>query len=96
MLTTLKQWPEWPKKTVLARSVKRYVPIADLLLQDRIQSYLDEGKFRKGERIFSMARQTVNRHINDLVDRVGGRIFWSTAIRFGTPLRYTSYYMGGR
>lgn len=72
VLSTLKQRPGRPKKTALARSVKRYVPIADLLLQDRIQSYLYAGRFRKGERIFPMARQTVNRHINSLVDRVVG------------------------
>lgn len=91
VLTTLKQRPGRPKKTALARSVKRYVPIADLLLQDRIQSYLYAGRFRKTERIFPIVRQTVNRHINSLVERVGGGIFGSAVTRFGTPLRCTSY-----
>ncbi|MEW8492454.1 MAG: tyrosine-type recombinase/integrase [Candidatus Thiodiazotropha taylori] len=75
VLRSLKQRPGRPKRTALARSVKRYIPIADLLLQDRIQSYLYAGRFRKGERIFPMARQTVNRHINSLVERVGGADF---------------------
>jgi hypothetical protein len=30
------------------------------------------GTLQKNERIFTMASQTVNRHIHDLVDRVGG------------------------
>lgn len=48
------------------------VRIVDLLLQDRFQSYLYAGRFKKIERIFPMARQTVNRHIHGLVQRVGG------------------------
>jgi integrase len=72
VLTTLKQRPGRPKKRALARSVKRYVPIVDRQLQDRIQSYLYAGKCRKGERIFPMARQMVNRYIQALVEWVGG------------------------
>ncbi|MCU7892175.1 MAG: tyrosine-type recombinase/integrase [Candidatus Thiodiazotropha sp. (ex Ustalcina ferruginea)] len=71
ILKTLKQRPGRPSKAAL----QRYVPIVDLLLQDRIQSYLYAGRFKKTERIFPMARQTVNRHIQALVERVGGAEF---------------------
>lgn len=72
-LKTLKQRLGRPSKAALQRSPKRYVPIADHLLQDRIQSYLYAGRFSKTERIFPMARQTVNRHIDAQVERVGRR-----------------------
>jgi integrase len=72
VLRSLNQRPGRPTNLQLARSPKRAVPIVDSMLQDRIQSYLYAGHFRKDERIFAMARQTVNRHIHDLVDRVGG------------------------
>ena len=67
ILKTLKQRPGRPSKKALQRSPKRYVPILDRLLQDRIQSYLYAGHFRKTARIFPMARQTVNRHIHALI-----------------------------
>jgi site-specific recombinase XerD len=105
ILKTLKQRPGRPRKAALQRSPKRYVPIADLLLQDRIQSYLYAGRFRKGERIFPMARQTVNRHIAALVERVGGAPFSISAHTFrhsfaihlllhGRPLKYVSQLLG--
>ncbi len=107
ILTTLKQRPGRPKKTALARSVKRYVPIADLRLQDRIQSYLYAGGFKKTERIFPMARQTVNRHIKTLVERVGGADFRISCHTFrhsfavhlllhGRPLKVVSQLLGHR
>jgi len=75
------------------------------LLQDRIQSYLYAGHFRKTERIFPMARQTVNRHIKALVERVGGAGFSISAHTFrhsfaihlllhGRPLKYVSQLLG--
>ncbi len=105
ILKTLKQRPGRPSKAALQRSPKRYVPIADLLLQDRIQSYLYAGRFRKSERVFSMARQTVNRHIAALVARVGGAPFSISAHTFrhsfaihlllhGRPLKYVSQLLG--
>ena len=75
ILKTLKQRPGRPSKKALQRSAKRYIPIMDSLLQDRIQSYLYAGHFKKTKRIFPMARQTVNRHIKALVERVGGADF---------------------
>ena len=71
ILKTLKQRPGRPTKASLQRSPKRYVPIKDYYLQDRIQSYLYAGGFKETQRIFPMTRQTVNRHIHALVDRVG-------------------------
>lgn len=105
ILKTLKQRPGRPTKVQLARSPKRYVPIPDLLLQDRIQSYLYAGRFRKEERIFPMARQTVNRHVHALVERVGGSPFNITCHTFrhsfaihlllhGRPLKIVSQFLG--
>ena len=105
ILKTLKQRPGRPSKASLQRSPKRYVPIVDPLLQDRIQSYLYAGKFTKTERLFPMARQTVNRHIAALVERVGGSPFTISAHTFrhsfaihlllhGRPLKYVSQLLG--
>ncbi len=105
ILKTLKSRPGRPTKASLQRSPKRYIPIRDLGLQDRIQSYLYAGKFRKDERIFTMARQTVNRHIHALVEGVGGAPFTITAHTFrhsfaihlllhGRPLKYVSQLLG--
>lgn len=105
VLRTLKQHPGSPTKTQLARSPKRAVPIVDPLLQDRIQSYLYAGHFRKDERIFPMARQTVNRHIHGLVERVGGAPINITCHTFrhsfaihlllhGRPLKIVSQLLG--
>ena len=96
-----------PSKAALQRSPKRYVPIVDLLLQDRIQSYLYAGRFKKIERIFPMARQTVNRHIQALVERVGGAEFAISSHTFrhsfavhlllhGRPLKVVSQLLGHR
>ena len=71
ILQTLKQRPGRPTNASLQRSPKRCVPIKDYYLQDRIQSYLYTRGFRQAQRIFPMTRQTVNRHIHALVDRVG-------------------------
>lgn len=105
VLKTLKQRPGRPSKASLQRSPKRYVPIVDSLLADRIQSYLYAGRFRKDERIFPMARQTVNRHIDAAVEQVGGAPFAISAHTFrhsfaihlllhGRPLKYVSQLLG--
>lgn len=107
VLKTLKQRPGRPSKAALLRSPKRYVPIADPLLKDRVQSYLWAGRFRAGERIFLMVRQTMNRHIHALVARVGGAPFRISAHTFrhsfaihlllhGRPLKYVSQLLGHR
>ncbi|MEJ2406332.1 MAG: tyrosine-type recombinase/integrase [Candidatus Thiodiazotropha sp.] len=83
------------------------MPIADLLLQDLIQSYLYAGGFRKSERVFPMARQPVNRHIKALVERVGGADFRISCHTFrhafavhlllhGRPLKVVSQLLGHR
>lgn len=105
ILKTLKQRPGRPSKAALQRSPKRYVPIADLLLQDRIQSYLYAGHFTKPGRIFPMARQTVNRHIDAVVETVGGAPFRISSHTFrhsfaihlllhARPLKYVSQLLG--
>lgn len=70
-LCTLKQRPERSTNTQLARSIKRAIPIVAPMLIDLVQSYLYAGNFRRDERVFTMERQTVNRHIHNLVERVG-------------------------
>lgn len=94
-----------PSKASLQRSPKRYVPIVDHLLLDRIQSHLKAGRFKKGERIFPMTRQTINRHIKEVVERVGGAPFSISSHTFrhsfaihlllhGRPLKYVSQLLG--
>jgi len=72
ILDTLKQRPGRPTKKALQRSAKRYIPIVEYALQDRIQSFLYAHHFKQNERLFPMCRQTVNRHITKLVERVEG------------------------
>jgi len=82
ILKTLKRKAGRPSRAQLVRSPKRYVPIVDVVLKDRIQSYLWAGRFKKQEKIFPIARQTVNRHIAKLVDGVGGAPFAITSHTF--------------
>lgn len=82
ILKTLNQRPGRPTKAVLNRSSKRYIPIIDHALEDRIQSFLYVAHLRKTERIFPMCRQTVNRHIHGLVERAGGAPFGISAHTF--------------
>jgi len=107
VLKTLKQGPGRPSRAVSLRSPKRYVPIADPLLKDRIQSYLWAGRFKQSEKLFPMVRQTVNRHIHALVARAGGAPFRISAHTFrhsfaihlllhGRPLKYVSQLLGHR
>ncbi|ROT99908.1 site-specific integrase [Marinobacter sp. R17] len=107
ILRTLKQGTGRPSKRSLQRSPKRYVPIADALLEDRVLSYLWSGHFRQYERLFPITRQTVNRHIHRLVEQVGGAPFaisshtfrHSFAIHlllYGRPLKYVSQLLGHR
>lgn len=107
ILKTLKQHPGRPSKAALQRSVKRYVPISDAKLEDRVLSYLYAGRFKQKQRIFPMARQTVNRHIHALVERVGGAPFAISCHTFrhsfaihlllhGRPLKYVGQLLGHR
>ena len=107
ILKTLKHGSGRPTKASLQRSSKRYVPINDRVLQDRILSYIYAGNFIKTQRIFPMVRQTVNRHIKTLVERVGDAPFSISSHTFrhsfaihlflhGLPLKYISKLLGHR
>lgn len=107
ILKTLKQRPGRPSNTSLQRSSKRYVPIKDHMLHDRILSYLYADGFKKTQRIFPMVRQTVNRHIKALIERVGGAPFSISSHTFlhsfvihlilhGRPLKYVGVLLGHR
>lgn len=96
-----------PSKVALRRFPEHHVPMMDLILLDRIESYLHGGRFRDNECIFKMARQTVNRHIHALIKREGGAPFpiscqtfrHSFAIHLilhGRPLTYVSQLLGLR
>jgi len=105
ILKTLKQRPGRPTKKAVQRSPKRYVPIVDHALKDRIQSFLYAQHFKKTDRLFPMCRQTVNRHIYQLVEKVGGAPFSISCHTFrhsfaihlllhGRPLKYVSQLLG--
>ena len=106
-LETPKQGPGRPSKKALQRSSKRYIPIKDPHLQQRINAHLWMGKFHKDQRIFPMCRQTVHRRIQKLVERVGGAPFRISCKTFrhsfaihlllhGRPLKYVSQLLGHR
>jgi site-specific recombinase XerD len=105
VLSTLKQRQGRPSKRSIARSPKRYVPIMDTVLQNRIHRFLAVGGFRKSERLFKMTRQTVNRHIKAITARAGEtsiRVSCHTfrhsfaihLILHGRPLKYVSKLLG--
>lgn len=71
VFNTLKQRTGRRSKRSIARSPKRYVPIMDTVLQNRIQRYLAVGGFRKSERLFKMTKLTVDRHKKALTARAG-------------------------
>lgn len=91
VLKTLEIRPGRPSKAVLQHSPKRYVPIVDTLIADRIQSYLYAGRFRKDERISPIARQTVNRHIQAVVEEFGRAPFKISAHTFRHSLGLQRY-----
>jgi len=107
VLKTLKQNSGSASKRSLEKIPKRFVPIADPLLKDRVQSFLWAGRFKNAERIFPIVRQTVTRRVHKLVERVGGAPFNITAHTFrhsfaihlllhGRPLKYVSQLLGHR
>jgi len=100
-----KDGPGRPSNQALLRRPRRYVPIIDEVLIDRIESYLRAGTFRPNERIFPVVRQTVNRHISKLIEDVGGAPFHISAHTFrhsfaihlllhGRPLSYVAQVLG--
>ena len=75
VLSTLKR-PGRPKKKALVQSPNRYIPIWVTVLQSRIREYLYARKLYRNERLFPMVQQTINRHIQCLVEAGGGAPFW--------------------
>jgi site-specific recombinase XerD len=105
ILKTLKQGPGRPSNAAVQRSPRRYIPILDAALEDRIQSFLYTAHLRQTDRMFPMCRQTVNRHIKKLIERVGGAPFTVSSHTFrhsfaihlllhGRPLKYVSKLLG--
>lgn len=105
VLRTLKRMAGRPSKVQLRRDSKRYIPIKDMLLLDRIACYLREHPRRKEQRMFTMCRQTVNRHIEALAEEVGDLPFRVSSHTFrhsfaihlilhGRPLKYVSQLLG--
>ncbi|WP_166260597.1 tyrosine-type recombinase/integrase [Marinobacter salicampi] len=97
--------PGRPNRLSAPRCVERFVPIVDELLQDRLQTYLCAGHFRQREHLFSIAPQTLNRHIHNLANTVGfpSHRITSTTFRHsfavnlllhGRPLDYASRLLG--
>lgn len=106
-LKTLKQGAGRPSTRSLQRSPKRFIPILDRTFQNRIQSYLWLGKFRKEERIFPITRQAVSANIDRLVTQIGNPPFkigchtfrHSFAVHLllhGRPLKFVSRLLGHR
>lgn len=105
ILKTLKQRPGRPSKAAVQRSPKRYVPIVDPVVKDRIECYLECGGFRQSDKLFQVTRQTVNRRIHAAVKKSGGAPFNITCHTFrhgfaihlllhGRPLKYVSQLLG--
>jgi site-specific recombinase XerD len=107
LFKSLKQPPKRASKNALEKFPKRFVPIADQRLKERVQSYLWAGQFKKDEKLFPYVRQTVTRRIHKLVERAGGAPFNITAHTFrhsfaihlllhGRPLKVVSQLLGHR
>lgn len=105
VLRTLKQGPGRPSKASLQRSPRRYVPIVDPVTVDRVQSFLAAARLRRDQRLFPVARQTVNRHIQAVVAKAGGAEIPVSAHTFrhsfaihlllhGRPLKYVGRLLG--
>jgi site-specific recombinase XerD len=105
ILHSLKQGGGRPTNSQKERYPRRYIPIKEPLLIDRLNTYLAEHPCRKNRRMFTMCRQTVNRHINSLVDRIGQMPVPISANTFrhsfavhlmlhGRPLKYISQLLG--
>lgn len=105
VLKTLKQGPGRPSKRSLQRSPKRYVPILDRDLENRVQSYLYMGKFRKDARIFPITRQAVSANLDRLLNHVHNPPFKISCHTFrhsfavhlvlhGRPLKFISQLLG--
>lgn len=104
---SLKQTLSRHSKSAPSHPKKRFVPIADERLKERVQSYLWAGQFQKDEKLFPYVRQTVTRRIHKLVERAGGAPFNTTAHTFrhsfaihlllhGRPLKIVSQLLGHR
>lgn len=107
LLKTLKQRAGRPTNAAHRRSAKRLITLHDPVVIDRIQCYLKGARCQPEERVFKMCRQTVNRHIDALVNRVGGAPFKLHAHTFrhsfavhlllhARPLKLVSQLLGHR
>jgi len=104
-LNTVNHKPGRPKETNRRSRNERYIPITDTQLLDRIQVYLTEHHIKGNARCFPYVRQTVNRHIHALVERVGGAPFSISSHTFrhsfaihlllnGRPIKIVSQLLG--
>lgn len=93
-------------KSLLSAS-RRYVPITDPITRDRVQTYVCGSSIKQNEKLFCVARQTVNRHISTLVAGVGSAPFKVSCKTFrnsfavhlllhGRPLKLVSRLLGHR
>ena len=105
-LTTLKGRGR-SKSAALIRSPKRFIPIYDKVLQNRVHEYLFVNLFKRGERIIKLCRQTVDRDNKVLAKKAGGAPFRISSHTFrhsfslhlvlhGRPLKYISQLLGHR
>lgn len=62
------------RPTKVERSVllERSIPLRDAVLIDSVQSYIVSRGIKPHEPLFPTCRQTINRHIKQLADRMGG------------------------
>lgn len=107
ILQPRKRRPGRPRKAVQAKQARRVIPLCDPVLIDHLQTYLVDHQLGPKDRLFPTCRQTVNRHVHALVDRLGGAPFSIHAHTFrhsfaihlllhSRPLKLISQLLGHR